>query len=330
VKVWVDARKWDKKIITTAIESGIDAFLLKSDDVEKTKKLGLVITVSDKNSDLLLGKDVLEINIKSKKDEEYIASLNHDTIVIVRTEDWSIIPLENLIAQNKKIIYPVSTLEDAKTASGILEKGVYGIIINTNDPLVIKEITDVFKNSGVRVDVREFIIEDVKKIAIGDRVCIDTITNMSIGEGMLIGNYSNAFFLVHSESIENPYVSPRPFRVNAGAVHAYILLPDGKTKYLDELRTGDELLIVDYKGNTKITSVGRVKIEKRPMLNITARVDNKEVSIILQNAETIRLTGIDGKPISVVNLKKGDKVLGYTEEGGRHFGFKIKESINEK
>jgi len=39
VKVWVDARKWDKKIITTAIESGIDAFLLKSDDVEKNKKI---------------------------------------------------------------------------------------------------------------------------------------------------------------------------------------------------------------------------------------------------------------------------------------------------
>jgi len=138
------------------------------------------------------------------------------------------------------------------------------------------------------------------------------------------------FFLVHSESIENPYVSPRPFRVNAGAVHAYVLLPDGKTKYLDELRTGDEVLIVDSKGNTKITSIGRIKLEKRPMLNITAMVEGKEVSVVLQNAETIRLTGIDGKPISVVNLKKGDKVLGYTEEGGRHFGYKIKETINEK
>jgi len=194
----------------------------------------------------------------------------------------------------------------------------------------VKEITEMIKNSGVKLDLKEFVIEDVKKVSIGDRVCIDTITNMSIGEGMLIGNYSNAFFLVHSESIENPYVSPRPFRVNAGAVHAYVLLPDGKTKYLDELRTGDEVLIVDSKGNTKITSIGRIKLEKRPMLNITAMVEGKEVSVVLQNAETIRLTGIDGKPISVVNLKKGDKVLGYTEEGGRHFGYKIKETINEK
>jgi 3-dehydroquinate synthase II len=34
--------------------------------------------------------------------------------------------------------------------------------------------------------------------------------------------------------------------------------------------------------------------------------------------------------VSVVKLAKGDKVLGYTEAGGRHFGFKIKETISEK
>jgi 3-dehydroquinate synthase II len=32
----------------------------------------------------------------------------------------------------------------------------------------------------------------------------------------------------------------------------------------------------------------------------------------------------------VVDLKPGDIVLGYTEEAGRHFGMKIKETIIEK
>jgi 3-dehydroquinate synthase II len=107
-------------------------------------------------------------------------------------------------------------------------------------------------------------------------------------------------------------------------------MPDGKTKYLDELKTGDDVLIVDYTGKTYISSIGRLKIEKRPMLNIIARLDDKEFSVVLQNAETIRLTKPDGEPISVVKLKPGDKVIGYTEEGGRHFGHKIKETINEK
>ena len=56
----------------------------------------------------------------------------------------------------------------------------------------------------------------------------------------------------------------------------------------------------------------------------------KEVSLILQNAETIRLTKPSGEPVSVVKLAEGEKVMGYTEEGGRHFGFKIKETIQEK
>jgi 3-dehydroquinate synthase II len=54
------------------------------------------------------------------------------------------------------------------------------------------------------------------------------------------------------------------------------------------------------------------------------------VSAILQNAETIRLLGLDGHAISVVKIKPGDKVLGYVEEVGRHFGHKVKETISEK
>jgi len=40
--------------------------------------------------------------------------------------------------------------------------------------------------------------------------------------------------------------------------------------------------------------------------------------------------GLDGHAISVVKIKPGDKVLGYAEEAGRHFGHKVKETITEK
>ena len=55
-----------------------------------------------------------------------------------------------------------------------------------------------------------------------------------------------------------------------------------------------------------------------------------KVSLILQNAETIRLVKEDGSAISVVSLAVGDKVLGSAMEGGRHFGMAIKETILEK
>jgi len=329
-QVWLDCRNWKKDLVTTAIESGVDAVLVNSGDVGKVRALGLITVISDADdSDRKLGRDVLEITIKNKKDEESVSSLVKET-AIVESEDWTIIPLENIIAQGAKVVFPVTSREEAGVALTILETGVWGVLIRTDNPAVVKEITSFAKGIGSQLAIREFTIKDVQKVSMGDRVCIDTITDMKPGEGMLIGNYSNAFFLVHSESVENPYVEPRPFRVNAGAVHAYILMPGGKTKYLDELKTGDEILIVNSRGETFISTVGRLKIEKRPMLNIVADVAGKDVSLILQNAETIRLTRPSGEPVSVVQLSQGDKVLGYTEEGGRHFGFKIKETINEK
>jgi len=329
-QVWLDCRNWKKDLVTTAIESGVDALLVNSGDVGKVRALGLITVISDADdSDRKLGRDVLEITIKNKKDEESVSSLVKET-AIVESEDWTIIPLENIIAQGAKVVFPVTSREEAGVALTILETGVWGVLIRTDNPAVVKEITSFAKGIGSQLAIREFTIKDVQKVSMGDRVCIDTITDMKPGEGMLIGNYSNAFFLVHSESVENPYVEPRPFRVNAGAVHAYILMPGGKTKYLDELKTGDEVLIVNSRGETFVSTVGRLKIEKRPMLNIVADVAGKDVSLILQNAETIRLTRPSGEPVSVVQLSKGDKVLGYTEEGGRHFGFKIKETINEK
>jgi len=147
------------------------------------------------------------------------------------------------------------------------------------------------------------------------------------GQGMLVGNTSSGMFLVHSESVENPYVEARPFRVNAGAVHAYVRVPGNKTKYLSEVKSGDKVLVVDSKGNTLEAIVGRSKIEKRPLMLVEADANGKKISLILQNAETIRLVKPNGKPISIVKVKAGDEVLAYTEDAGRHFGMKIKETI---
>jgi 3-dehydroquinate synthase II len=118
---------------------------------------------------------------------------------------------------------------------------------------------------------------------------------------------------VHSESEESPYVAARPFRVNAGGVYAYILVGE-KTRYLSELESGDDVLIVNAEGNARKGVVGRVKIEN-----------------ILQNAETIKLVGKDKKkPISVVDLKAGDEVLVHVTETARHFGIAVEEMVIEK
>ncbi len=328
-EIWVRVEPWNKKLVTTALEGGADAVIVPQDKVEAVKELGLIKTVS-REGDIRWEEDVIIMEIASSEDEEKIVEASLNKRVIVRTQDWKIIPLENLVARARNIFVEVKNLEEAKTAFGILEKGVDGIVIVEDDPIKVKEIINGIKGEKESIPIVEFEIESVIPLGMGDRVCVDTCTNMVPGEGMLVGNSSQALFLVHSESIENPYVAPRPFRVNAGPVHAYAMVPGGKTKYLSELRSGDGVMCVNWKGEAMSVIVGRVKIEKRPLLLIEANGPYGPASIILQNAETIRLVGKEGEAVSVVKLKKGDKVMGYVEEAGRHFGHKIQETILEK
>ena len=269
-------------------------------------------------------------NIKSGEDEDKIVKLSHDKRVILQSSDWTIIPLENLIAKGAKVIAQVRNLEEAQTAFGILEIGVEHILFHSNDAIELKKVLSWLHSEGDRISLQAAEIVEISPVGMGDRVCVDSCTSMTMGQGMLVGNSSSALFLVHSESIVNPYVTPRPFRVNAGPVHAYTRIPGGKTKYLSELSAGDQVLIVDFKGNTTTGIVGRLKIEKRPLMLVKAVIGDKEISSIVQNAETIRLTDPQGKALSVVSLVPGDKVLAAVEEGGRHFGLKIEESITEK
>jgi len=327
--VWIKAIPWKKEVVTTALESGADAVMVPKGYSGKVKKLGVIKTIAD-DGDLRLGKDVVEWEIRSKADEEKILSLSRRSKVIVKTRDWTVIPLENLIAQTANLIVEVKNAREAKTMLKVLEKGVDGVILHSRDLAEIKKTVAQVKDTSERIALQTVQITRVETLGMGDRVCIDTCSNMGLGEGMLVGNSSSGLFLVHAESVENPYVEPRPFRVNAGPVHAYVRVPDGKTRYLSELQSGDEVTIVNYKGHCQKSIVGRIKVEKRPLMLIEAEHRQKTIGTILQNAETIRLTQSNGTPISVVELKKGSRVQAFLEEAGRHFGMKIKESITEK
>jgi 3-dehydroquinate synthase II len=273
---------------------------------------------------------VTEITITDKAGENKAAEQGKHGLVIVGTSDWTVIPLENLVAQSDRIIAKVKDENEAKLALNVLEKGTHGILLKTDNPAVVKAVAKLVKAQAGKVGLVQFRVTKILPVGMGDRVCVDTCSMLNDGEGMLMGNTSSAMLLVHAETLENPYVAPRPFRVNAGAVHAYILMPDGKTAYLSDLAIGGQVLVTDAKGAAHSAVIGRTKIERRPLLLVEAESGKDKVSLILQNAETIRLVGEDGSAISVVNLKAGDTVMGCVLEGGRHFGMAVKETIREK
>src|SRR6476619_2604945 len=145
----------------------------------------------------------------------------------------------------------------------VLELGVDGVILSTNNEKEIDEIVGYLHNTIISLKPAKIL--EVKDVGIGERVCVDTASILEIGEGMLIGSKSNFMFLIHNESVGSSFTSPRPFRVNAGAIHCYTPMSDGTTKYLSELEAGMEILVVGNDGSSRKSTVGRSKIESRPM-----------------------------------------------------------------
>jgi len=283
--------------------------------MKKLKRMGRTVAV--------------KVTIRGKKDEEpaiKAAELSCDYIVL-HCPDWKVIPLENLIAKTRgktKLLAEVSSAKEAKLALETLELGADGVVLKTSNPDEIRETAVIAKKKAPKVELVVAKVVELKEIGTGARVCVDTCDLMKPGEGILVGCQSSGLFLVQAEVHESPYVETRPFRVNAGPVSLYTLSSPTRTRYLSELKAGDEVLIVDREGKIRSTNVARVKIEWRPMVLVEAEYEGKRIKTIIQNAETIRLVTSEGSK-SVAELKTGDKVLAHVVEGGRHFGTLVKE-----
>lgn len=321
-EVWLFAEQEDwnevKEMLKDAIEIGFDGAIVREAYVERARKLGRIKV-------LPVEKTLVEI----KSAEDQLKALEGE-VTVLRFSDWKVIPLENIVAMKKsgKVIAIVDSAEDARLALTTLERGADGIAV-TGDRESLMRYYEIAKTQTERLELVKGRVVEIKPLGVGERVCVDTVTLMTPGEGMLVGNRAAFMFLVASESEESEYVASRPFRVNAGSVNAYIKIGE-KTRYLSELKAGDEVEIVKYSGDVRKSYVGRVKIEKRPLILIRAEYNGREGSVILQNAETIKLVAPEGRHISVAELKEGDEVLLWLGKEARHFGVEVDEFIVER
>ena len=320
--VYIDPKKLGRqkntKIRTLSKSSASDYVLLEKGVKPRGKKVGRTFKV-------LSNSDIEDILTAAKKGLDF---------VIVEVKDWKIIPLENIIAKLHKIhtkIFAIArNADEVRKMFSILDVGVDGVILSASS---ISKVREAMLHLGTRhFKMQSAKVIEIKPVGDGERVCVDTASMLHKGEGMLIGNRSNFMFLVHNESVGSSFTSPRPFRVNAGAVHCYTLSPDGTTSYLSEVETGTEVLILNPQGDARRATVGRSKIERRPMLMIKAIAGDEIGGIIAQDAETIRFVKPSGKLVSVTHLKKGDTVMVHAKPAtGRHFGMEVSdEYILEK
>lgn len=260
-----------------------------------------------------------------------------------RRERWSLllfrdptkIPLEIVIAAAARaegsIITAVGDVTEAEIVFGVLEHGSDGVMLA---PGAIGDATALKVAAGERpadLELVELEVTATAHVGMGERVCVDTCTHFAEDEGILVGSHSKGMILCVSETHPLPYMPTRPFRVNAGAIHSYTLSRDERTNYLSELKAGSKVLAVNVKGETRVVTVGRVKIETRPLLSIDAVApDGRSANLILQDDWHVRVLGPGGVVLNSTELRAGDRVLGFLPKEDRHVGYPINEFCLEK
>ena len=283
--------------------------------------------------------DVSEVQIDDPSDQEEALSLiGLVPWLLVRCSDWTMVPLENLVAASRgtstRIAAAIDEEVELNGAAFALGGGVDAILVPghlVNDAVTIlggKWDMEETQDDGAIIE--EARILSIEGAGLGERVCVDLTRRISDGQGMAVGSISGNLCLIHGETIQSDYVPTRPFRVNAGAIHSYALMADGKTKYLSELTSGDEVAILSSSGNKEKATVGRLKVETRPLLLIRFEVLGSEGQIVVQQAETVRLISPSEGAISVTQAKEGDKISILTDNRARHVGFAIPAEVKEK
>ena len=121
-KLWVSAVPYSKDVVISALESGAEAVVLPDGKSDTVREFGKIKTV-EKNGDIKPRVDLEFIDIAGKADEDKAAAVPENRIVVLRMLDWTIIPIENLLARRGgNLMVQVENSEQAKLMVEILEK----------------------------------------------------------------------------------------------------------------------------------------------------------------------------------------------------------------
>jgi 3-dehydroquinate synthase II len=252
------------------------------------------------------------------------------------TVEWTgdrVIPLENAIAVSGRRfelwVYARGARE-IPGALGALEHGAHRVIVEVESPEAVDDVESVLEGPlPTTLDWNLVSIDSVTPAGIGDRVLVDTTSLLDPADGLLVGSSAAFLFHVASEAVGSKFSGPREFRVNAGAAHSYVLMADGTTRYLAELQPGDAVLLSRPRGPIRSVRVGRVKIERRPLVVVAASDGVARRTVFLQEAETVRLSAEDGR-VPTTELTARTRVHGVKMPAARHLGRSVEETIIER
>lgn len=319
--------------ISYAIRRGFVKLVVRGPKVRRARSATQFVRERDNGLSAPGGVRLLQFVVRKPSDlEECAKHLLSGDAVAVSFEGESVIPLENLIAmrKGKGTLYVVARGPGSVPGMlGALEHGSDAVIVSARTPADIDELERLVEKPALSLNWRKVEVTRIHSGGIGDRVIVDTTSMLGEREGMLVG--SSGAFLLHviSEVKGSRYTRPRPFRVNAGALHSYTLLADGETRYLSELEPGDRVVVAGRGSHARSVRVGRLKIERRPLTMIEVKSWAERYTLFAQEAETVRVSGMKG-PVPVTEVRAGDRLWGVSLPSARHFGKVVEETIIER
>jgi 3-amino-4-hydroxybenzoic acid synthase len=289
--------------------------------------------VRDAHPDVEFGQYVEIVDAASL--DEACRAARTERVAVLDFRDPTKIPLEIVLAaaagSDGVIVTVAHDVEEAGILFGVLEVGSDGVVMaarTVGDATALRQAS--LAPTG-EIPLVELEVTRTRHVGMGERACVDTCTYFGQDEGILVGSHSKGMVLCVSETHPLPYMPTRPFRVNAGAIHSYTLGANGRTQYLSELTAGSKVLAVDTKGRTRLVTVGRVKIETRPLLAVDAVAPNGQtVNLILQDDWHVRVLGPDAAVLNSTELRPGDRILGHLPTADRHVGYPIAEFCREQ
>ncbi len=263
-----------------------------------------------------------------------VASARAGETVAIRWEGDRSIPTENAVAHRAgrfRLWIVTDRPRDVPGALGALEAGADRVVIEIADPAGLDALAGVLEPTVTAHVPWELVrLRRIVPAGLGDRVIVDTTSLLAPEEGLLVGSAAGFLFHVPSEAEGSRFTRPRPFRVNAGAAHSYVLLADGTTRYLSELAAADAVLVARPGGTAmRAAHVGRLKIERRPLVLVEAERGGRTYTLFLQEAETVRLSS-EGRRTATTALTPGTMVYGAAFAPARHLGHSVPEAIDER
>ena len=265
----------------------------------------------------------------------------------------TMIPVENLISvcrpSGTNLAVFADSEEDVNGLAFSLQLGVDALILGQNEGIWTAAIAardqrarlslaSAEEGSLIPTEDKSVVVGKVTHVCsagIGDRVCVDFVQLLQPGEGVWLGSCARALALVHGEVFDSEFVPSRPFRVNCGAVHSYILMADGNLRYLAELRAGDVVKVFNMASmSSRDVVVGRVKIEPRPLIKVTFASNEVSGNVFLQQAETVRLVcsqrnSTSWTAVSVTSMSTEDALFLRLQTRGTHLGKSIDADVLE-